>query len=744
MWDRFAIIVFMSKKDFRSFVCLDIEATGMDSQTDSIIEVGMVKIRDGEVVDTYESFVRPNGALDPLISIITGIHDQDLIHAPQFSHISSHIRDFAEDLPILGHNIAFDLAFLGAGGISFSQEIWDSSILSSILFPHFRSHSLEALSKKFGIEHTAHRALGDARATASLWLHLLREVSTIPFEKREQLASLLQKSTWGMKDIWRIDFNSDYQSLVSVTSREHVFTPVDVKAEGECLCLECFGVDKRDVTISLLTHLLAQKKRCLLVGGYYFLLEHIFAHFQKSDIKSSHFDQASSYIDWDVFETFLAQSSFTNNEAIFLSKVLLHFHKGKPLHKGALALLYDDHDMWLKVCCKNESASYKQVIDDISTCQLASMSQFAFFNEVLRNDTFLKSFDCVVFLDSQLLEHNITTVFGKSLSLEGAEDKLGAYLERFYQWILGKVPQSPFMQSILFHEGLKDGVFERLRAEALEFNHPVLHDFFSSDPSWIRWFRFDNQGVFSLELSPLAVNALFKKRVLQEIDHYFIADKGFFPEILGFDGETLEISSDSFCSSLQCIIPKLEEVTGTRKEGDTGVQTEYFLRNFLEARGRCAFVFSSRRVLQNFFIALQPHLLKNNIPYIVEGVTGGRGKMLEIYEESFDVERLVFFCTHRFIPLFLQEDLQFHHMFIQSLPFDPFGSPLIQAREKMYGNGFSEYYLPKALQNYGVLFDKLTYSEEQKAVHLLDRRVREKAYGDEFISFFPGSVRIIQ
>ena len=94
------------------FVAIDLETTGLDPSKDKIIEISAVKFNNGEVVDSLTFLVNPEIKLKPKIIQITGINDSMLVSKPSFDDIKDHFLMFIENLPIVGHNVMFDLNFL--------------------------------------------------------------------------------------------------------------------------------------------------------------------------------------------------------------------------------------------------------------------------------------------------------------------------------------------------------------------------------------------------------------------------------------------------------------------------------------------------------------------------------------------------------------------------------------------------------------------------------------------------------
>ena len=101
----------------QSFVALDLETTGLDTQRDEIIEIGAVKFQGNQILGSFNTLVNPHRSLSQFVSQLTGITDRDLSGAPPFAAISGDLENFIGDAPLVGHNVAFELAFLGDRGI---------------------------------------------------------------------------------------------------------------------------------------------------------------------------------------------------------------------------------------------------------------------------------------------------------------------------------------------------------------------------------------------------------------------------------------------------------------------------------------------------------------------------------------------------------------------------------------------------------------------------------------------------
>ena len=163
------------------FVAIDLETTGLDPNKDKIIEISAVKFNNGEVVDSLTFLVNPAIKLKPKIIQITGINDSMLVSKPSFDDIKDHFLIFIENLPIVGHNVMFDLNFLKKNIHDYEKYfngrmICDTYYLSKIFYYDYSSFSLTSLCKTVGIEiNNAHRAEDDAKNSGFLLINIIKE-----------------------------------------------------------------------------------------------------------------------------------------------------------------------------------------------------------------------------------------------------------------------------------------------------------------------------------------------------------------------------------------------------------------------------------------------------------------------------------------------------------------------------------------------------------------------------------------
>jgi len=161
---------------------VDLETTGTSAQYDRVIEVGIVRVENGTITNTFSSLVNPNISIPHQITTITGISKDDLVSAPSFREIADDISDILHDCIFVAHNVRFDYSFLKHEFARlerrFVQKHFCTVRLSRILFPEKRHHNLDALIKRFQIEcPNRHRALDDATVLVTFYERLQKTLA---------------------------------------------------------------------------------------------------------------------------------------------------------------------------------------------------------------------------------------------------------------------------------------------------------------------------------------------------------------------------------------------------------------------------------------------------------------------------------------------------------------------------------------------------------------------------------------
>lgn len=179
--------------DEATYVIFDLETTGLSAIYDSIIEVGAVKMKDGQIIDRFESFVNPGHPLSSFTTELTGISDADVADAPEVEPVLRKFWDFCQGTILVAHNASFDLGFINQvyKTIGLGENLLpaiDTLELSRLVNPDLRAHGLKVLSKRYNIDlEQHHRAIYDSEATGYLLFKLLKQA-------KEQFGMVSHKS----------------------------------------------------------------------------------------------------------------------------------------------------------------------------------------------------------------------------------------------------------------------------------------------------------------------------------------------------------------------------------------------------------------------------------------------------------------------------------------------------------------------------------------------------------------------
>ena len=178
------------------YVSLDLETTGLDSERDTILEIGAVRFRGDEVLDTFETFVNPGRPIPDHIQRLTGIQPRQVERAPAFPVIASDFAEFLGPHPVVGHNIQFDLRFLSSHGLPLTNPAYDTMDLATVFLPDSRRYTLKHLAHQFGVELRNHRALDDAVGSKEIFLRLLRLAAEQDGGLLAYMSHLALRSNW--------------------------------------------------------------------------------------------------------------------------------------------------------------------------------------------------------------------------------------------------------------------------------------------------------------------------------------------------------------------------------------------------------------------------------------------------------------------------------------------------------------------------------------------------------------------
>ena len=173
--DKAANVTNPQGQDIDTTYCvLDLETTGLSFRTEKITEIGIMKYKDGEVIDSLSTFVNPQRPIPQEVIDVTHITDEMVADAPTIDQIMPKVLEFIGDSVIVAHNADFDVGFLKHNckllGLKFENTYVDTLRLAKDLFPDYKKYKLGIIAENLGIKvDVAHRALDDVDTTVKVF-----------------------------------------------------------------------------------------------------------------------------------------------------------------------------------------------------------------------------------------------------------------------------------------------------------------------------------------------------------------------------------------------------------------------------------------------------------------------------------------------------------------------------------------------------------------------------------------------
>ena len=180
-----------------TLVALDIETTGLDPQTDRIIEIGAVRFSGSQIQDEFTALINPGSRIPPFITQLTGITDAMVRSAPTAEEVLPQLSDFVNDTPVIGHNVRFDLSFLNKAGILTENPVIDTYEMASVVLPAEGRYNLRALGQSLAVPMKAtHRALDDTKVTQAIYHLMYQLILEQPLSVLAEIERLGKSARW--------------------------------------------------------------------------------------------------------------------------------------------------------------------------------------------------------------------------------------------------------------------------------------------------------------------------------------------------------------------------------------------------------------------------------------------------------------------------------------------------------------------------------------------------------------------
>ena len=209
-----------------TYCVLDLETTGFSFRTEKITEIGIMKVKNGEVIDEFECFVNPEKPIPQRVVEVTHITDDMVKDAETIDKVLPKVLKFVGDSVIVAHNADFDVGFLKYNakqlGLSLENTYLDTLRLAKELFPDYKKYKLGVIAENLGIEVlVAHRALDDVDTTVKVFKVMIEKLkakgaetlddienvfgNTVNYKKLKSFhAIILAKDYVGLKNLYKL------------------------------------------------------------------------------------------------------------------------------------------------------------------------------------------------------------------------------------------------------------------------------------------------------------------------------------------------------------------------------------------------------------------------------------------------------------------------------------------------------------------------------------------------------------
>ncbi len=185
-------------------LAFDLETTGLNPTTDEIIEIGIARFLEGELIDEFQSLVKPSIPIPADITHLTGIHPEDVEDAPTIDALIEPLKRFFGEAPVIAHNAGFDVAFMRKHGLLAANTAIDTLELATITLPSAPRYSLGNLANLLGINlDRSHRAFDDARATGYLYWKLWLALGQLPSSILSEIIRASAGKEWALRPVFQ-------------------------------------------------------------------------------------------------------------------------------------------------------------------------------------------------------------------------------------------------------------------------------------------------------------------------------------------------------------------------------------------------------------------------------------------------------------------------------------------------------------------------------------------------------------
>lgn len=722
-----------------SFAVFDTETTGFVPRVHHVIEFASMRAEGGVVTNTYEQLLSVKEEIPPHVQVLTRIKPEAIAGKPTMDEKRAEIEAKLIGVDMLvGQNLGFDLGMMKGEGVDLTDRPWvDTSMLASLVFPEFRSFSLQYMSNTLKLNHTpAHRALGDVRATLELFSKIWERLLELTPEELAYAKNVMGRSSEGYKILFGALPESTSSKAtwmqprlrkeVHSTSGNLLLTPpvagtVMLHEEGlHCDCLQdIINAAAKDSSVV----------RWIAVKNL------------ESSLKRIHIPEGATVIhpqqlllNPEAAQSLASQETFSSDEALLTLKLTWF----KPRTRHDVALHGNEKDIWNgKLACAAISEPYTEQFSKKTNVFILDHRQLLTF---LADPTHaahgaLTPSAHIIVDDASMLEDTATKAYGHFASVDDLRaaagqdteimrlvDLLALLLERIRnnedQYFITPadlrrtetVLLREYADSLLARTDLPPKTVEQIKevSALLQENLPMDH---------IVWMERRMDGALTLHAAPEYVDRMLRDSLYSKYPTTLLVPKasgGKLPETVPAD-MPVETESDSGFAPCPLTVSFPTEMNLTT-----------FLKN--PPPGKTIVLAGSKRVIEGAFVLHTEELEAKGVTLICQGMGGGQGRMESdfIAAEAPAILMVTPFMYEGFdFPLGTADQLV-----LDTVPFDHPNQPVVARRRNHYKNAFSEYNMPRVeFRLFRLMRTFCRHRRENAEMMVFDKRLVEKDYG---------------
>lgn len=683
------------------FICLDIETTGLDQYQDSIIEFAAARFNETEILEQYQTFVRYEGEISPIIEHLTGIDSSMVKDAPTIDELKDKILDFCGDLPIMGHNIQFDLGFLHQFDVPVPGFQIDTMPLAQS-FVESPSYSLETLCRTFNSNYQpTHRALDDVLANIELFQSFLQKIKDFSPEQTYLWQQVLSKNSSPYAKTFAKLLNKEstkpeFQPLPSPEKDSEILTPEVIKS----------------------THI--QDKIANKGPGTLFVLNE-----NHNPENATQLPKYLSQISPDLFLKVLhEQPEFSEEEMHFLLKVATKITTQTPLYSTDLKLHNNDYQFLNKILCDN------YIVPDSTTPYYTN--HYNFFK--LHRENQLPNFKEIHFEHSPFLEEIFVRSQTFNLNLHQAEDGQENNDLTFTFAELGKYGQKLQEEQNSWNNQVELSVFDLTSEEILNFLFTLKRHsnnehtknaatLLKSNPTkYLAWINLNNQGVPSLSFVEKGIHEQLQETLHQiscEQLHTYHPSKEDHPFFINIQHGTVEPNADGH----------FEQIIG------------HIFNEMKEVDKQGLIVSTSKAQITELHTILAKEFDELGITLLSQYVSGSKGKILDKIANNEGPHILL--CTHHFLIRNHPELTHLQKAIMTKIPMSLPHHQYYSWLKKETDNDFNKLTIPyTASVLYQVCQSINSQNDEINSLQMLDVRLDKTHWGKDIVRYLPENITV--